>query len=120
MHLISQSGNTQDNNVKEAMANMMKCLKKTIAKDMSERGLSVVEGKEHMLFKYYQKLCQLLIEEGSPDSVFALCFLTKQWNLIFRFEATESISVSQMIWENDHLKTHFPKHKSDQIGLYNE
>ena len=68
----------------------------------------------------YQKICQLLIEEGSPDSVFALRFLTIQWNLISRSEATESISFSQMVWENDHSKTHFSKHKSDQIGLNNE
>ena len=53
------------------MAKMMKGLKKTIANEISERGLGVVEGKEHMSFKCYQKICQLLIEEGSPDLVFA-------------------------------------------------
>ena len=53
------------------MANMMKGLKKTIAKEMSERGLRIVEGKEYMSFKWYQKTCQLLIKDGSPDSVFA-------------------------------------------------
>ena len=107
MHIISQLGNTQDDNEKEAMANMMKGLKKTIAKEMSERGLRVVEGKEHMPFKCYQKTCQLLIEEDSPDSVFALCFLTMQWNLISYSEATESISFSQMKRENDHVKIYF-------------
>ena len=87
---------------------------------MSERGLHDVEGKEHMSFKCNQKICQLLIEEGSPHSVFSLYFFTMQWNLISHSEATESISLSQMIWENDHLKIYFPKHKSDQIGLNKE
>ena len=90
---------------------MMKGLKKTIAKAMSERGLLVVEGKEHMSFEYYQKICQLLIEEGSPDSVFASYFLTIQWNLTSCSEATEVISFGQMIWGNDHLKMYFLKHK---------
>ena len=35
-------------------------------------------------------------------------------------EATESISIAQMMWENDQLKICFPKHKSDQIGLNKE
>ena len=119
-HLITQSGNQQDNKDKEEMAKMMKGLRKTIAKEMSEKGLRVIEGKEHMSFKCYQQTCQLFIEDGSPDSVFALCFLTMQWNLISRSEATESIFFSQMIWSNDHLKIYFPKHKSDQIGLNKE
>ena len=55
MQLISQSGNTQDDNKKDAMENMMKGLKKTIAKEISERQLLVIEGKEHMSFKYYQR-----------------------------------------------------------------
>ena len=44
MLLMSQLGNTQDDNKKVGMVNMMKYLKKTIAKEMSERGLSV-EGE---------------------------------------------------------------------------
>ena len=97
MYFILQSGNTQDDNKKDSMANMMKGLQKTIVKDMSERELCVVEGKEHMLFKYYQKACRLLIKEGSPDSVFASCFLTMQWNPLSCSEATESTLFSQMI-----------------------
>ena len=60
------------------------------------------------------------MEEGSPYLVFTLCFLTMQWNLISRSDATESISFSQMIWENDHLKAYFLKHKLDQIVLNKE
>ena len=87
---------------------------------MAEKGLSVIEGKAHLSFKCYQKTCDLLIEDGSPDAVFALCFLTMLWNLISCSEATESISFSQLIWENDHLKIYISKYKSDQIGLNKE
>ena len=68
----TQPGNTQDDNKKEAMANMTKGFK---AKEISERGLRIVEGKDHMSLKCYQIKCQLLIEEGSPDSVFVLWFV---------------------------------------------
>ena len=53
-------------------------LKKTIANEMSENGLCVIEGKEHISFKCYQQTYQLFIEDGSSDSVFALCFLIMQ------------------------------------------
>ena len=83
---------------------------------MSERGLHIVEGEEHVSFKYSQKACQLLIEKGSPNSVFTLYFLTLRWNLISHSGANESIS----LWENDHLKICIPKQKFDQIGLNKE
>ena len=77
---------------------------KKIAKEISERGLCFIEGKEHISFKCYQKTCQLLMKEGPP----VLCFL--YCDFLF----------SQMIRENDHLKIYFPKHKLDQIGLNKE
>ena len=49
-----------------------------------------------------------------------IIFLTIQWDLISSSEATESILFSQMIWDNDHLKIYFPKHKSDSIVLNKE
>ena len=75
----------------------MKDLRQTIAKEMSENGNCVIEGKEDLCFKCYQKICKLLIEDGSPDSVVALCLLTMQWNLISRSEATENIFFKQVI-----------------------
>ena len=117
MHLISQSGNKLNDNEILAISKMMKGFKKNIVKEISEKNLCVVEGREHMIFKCYQKTFLLLIEDGSPDSIFALCFSTMQWNLKSHSEAKESISFGQLKWENDHVKVYFSKHKSDQIGL---
>ena len=50
---------------------MMKGLRKTIAKPMSENGERIIEGKEHLSFKCYQPTCKLLIKDGSTDSAFA-------------------------------------------------
>ena len=66
VHLIAQSGQIQDKSDKKAISKMIK-------------GLSshcVIEGKEHMSFRCYQQACKLLVEDDSPDSVFALCVLT--------------------------------------------
>ena len=70
-----------------------------------------------MTFQCYEKICELFIEDGTPESAFALCFMTLQWNLICRSETTEMIAFNQFSWQNDHLKLFFPKHKADQIGL---
>ena len=117
MHLILTSGNSISEERKSGLSQLMKGLQKTIVMQMSDKGLSVTEGKEHMTFRCYTLICQICIDDGSPESIFALCFLTMQWNLICRSEATENISFNQIVWENDHMKVYFPKHKSDQIGL---
>ena len=50
-HLITQSGNQQDNKDKEKMAKMMKGLKKTIAKEMSEKGSTCNRRKRTYVFQ---------------------------------------------------------------------
>ena len=46
---------------------MMKGLKKTLLKKWLKKRLRVIEGKEHMTFKCYQKNCYLFIEDRSHD-----------------------------------------------------
>ena len=91
----------------------MKRLCKSVVKEIRDKGLRKIEGKEHMTFVCYKKTCQLLIDDGQPDSIFALCFLTMQQNLICCSETPENIAFNQISWENDHMKVIFPKHKSD-------
>ena len=117
MHLILSSGNQISEKRRSDLKQIMKGLCKSVVKEIREKGLSTTEGKEHMTFVCYKKICQLFIDDGQPESMFALCFLTMQWNLTCRSETTENIAFNQMSWENDHMKIFFPKHKSDQIGL---
>ena len=109
IHLTAQSGQIQNESDEIAMSKIMKSLRKTIAKTMSENGESVIEGKEHMSFKCYQQTCKHLIKDGSPGSAFALCFHycngisfldQKQWKTYAK-------------WDYDNLKIYFPGHKSD-------
>ena len=99
---------------------LLKGLRKMITKQKKELGMSAVDGKENMTFDCFKLTCRLLIEDGSPESIFVLTYLTLQWNLISRSEATESIAFSQMRWDADHLKIYFPRHKSDPVGLTKE
>ena len=57
-----------------------------------------------------------MLKESTQESIFALAWLTTQWNLISRSEATETICFSQLFWSADNLKVYFAKHKSDQFG----
>lgn len=92
-------------------------LRKSIANEKKSKGLKVGEWKEAVTFAIYKLTCELLIQEGTAESYFVLCWLTMQWNLMSRSEATESISFSQMRWENNTLKVFFPRHKGDAVGL---
>ena len=58
---------------------------------MQENNQSVIKGKEHMSFKYYQQTCELLIEDGSPDLVFVLCFFNNAMESYFKIRSNGHI-----------------------------
>jgi len=78
MHLFSVSGIVFDMKSKIKLSDMMVGLKKSIANENSKKKLRTMEGKEHIAFEVYKLTCQLLVEDGSPESIFCLCFLTLQ------------------------------------------
>ena len=92
-------------------------LRKTIKREETKLGKKQSSGKDVMTFKCYKFLCSKLLATGLPEDIFALCFLTLQWNLMSRSESTEALTLNNMRWEEDHMKVYFPKHKSDQHGL---
>ena len=85
-HLMEESGNPLHPDVIKEFNLVMGSLKKTISAYNQKHGISCVEGKEHMSFECYKLTCQLLVEDGSAESIAALTFLTLQWNLIARSE----------------------------------
>ena len=116
MHMLNFSSDFWDFKEREKLSQLMTSLKKTIMQEKKELGLRTTEGKEAMSFATYELACELLIEEGSAESIFTLLWLTLQWNLIARSEAVEMISFNQMKWDSDHLKIYIAKHKSDPLG----
>ena len=103
------------NEDKEKLSEYMTSLRKSIASEKREKGIKVKEGKEPMGFKCYKLTCELLIADGSSEALFTLYWLTLQWNLMSRSEATEAISFEQLRYDNDTLKVYFPRMKNDQI-----
>ena len=60
-----------------------------------------------MSFEAFKLMCELMIKESTMECVFAVSWLTTQWNLISQSEATETISFSQIYWGGDHVKIFF-------------
>ena len=120
MHLLSFSSEIWSFKEKQNLASLMQSLKKTIVKEKQELGLRTTEGKDAMSFETYRLTCDLCMKEGTKESMFLLCWLTLQWNLISRSEATEQIAFDQLKWCGDHMKIFFAKHKSDQKGENND
>lgn len=100
----------------DELKKMMTGLRKSIIQQKKDLGLSVSEGKDSLSFEGYRLTCELMLKESTQESIFALAWLTTQWNLISRSEATETICFSQLFWSADNLKVYFAKHKSDQFG----
>ena len=74
MHLISESNNEINRQCRQDISDCLISLKKTIAKENASKGLRVVEGKEQMSFQCYELTCKVFISDGTPESLFALCF----------------------------------------------
>ena len=55
VHLISPSGNKLDAKETLAISKMMKGLKKSIANEISEKSLQIIDGNDHISFKFYKK-----------------------------------------------------------------
>ena len=50
------------------------------------------------------------MKSGLPEDVFCLCFLTLQWDLISSSKFTETISLTNLWWEDDHIKVKIYRH----------
>ena len=116
MWMVTNSKSVMSVLEKQELSNLMVSLKKTIQKERRDLSLKTTEGKDIMNWKTYQYLCEVLTDEGTKEAIFVLCWLTLQWNLMSRSEATEAICFRQLKWEADHLKIYFPRHKSDPKG----
>ena len=96
MHLFSFSEDIWSFKEKQNLSSLVQSLKKTIVKEKQDLGLRTTEGKDMMSFETYRLTCDLCMKEGTTESMFLLCWLTLQWNLISRSGATEQIAFDQL------------------------
>jgi hypothetical protein len=82
-----------------------------------ENGESLEEGKEAMSFHCYKLLCRKFFEGGKDEYMFALLFLTLEWNLIARSDNIVNLAVGDLEWCDDCLIIFLKKSKTDQEGV---
>ena len=73
-----------------------------------------------MSFSCYTLTGELLLDKGTSETIFLLCWITLQWNLISRSKATEKVCFQQIRYKNDTLKVYFSRIKNYQIRLNND
>lgn len=98
------------------MSNFMRGAKCMLADARQQGKGKVGEGKRPMQFALYDFLGKYLIGKNAIDSIFAHLFMTLSWNLVCRSKNTETIRISHIIWQEDHLAIVFAKQKNDQEG----
>ena len=100
----------------EKMCTLMKGFKRTIVQEKVQSGETLEEGKEVMSFACYKLLCKKFFEGKKDEYLFALIFLTLEWNLIARSDNIVNLALSDFEWSDDSLIVYLKKSKTDQEG----
>jgi hypothetical protein len=76
------------------------------------------QGKEPMSVELYKAISGWLLDYGTPDGVFAHCYLVLTWNLACRANNTANIRFSDIVWSTsfDSFGISFAHTKTDQLG----
>ena len=101
---------------RDKMSTLMKGFKRTIVQQKVQSGESLEEGKEAMSFACYKLLCSKFFEGKKDEYLFALVFLTLEWNLIARSDNIVNLGLSDFEWSDDSLVVYLKKSKTDQEG----
>ena len=100
------------------MKGFFKALNKTVAKRNHDSGETLLEGKAHIEFSLYRRLCLDFLANGasSSDAIFSHAFLVRTWNLMCRVHNTVTIRVGHFNWDEDAETVQFGHMKNDQEG----
>ncbi len=91
-----------------------------VQKDEVKHGNSLSQGKKTMMFEAYMHVCNLLVKERDDNYVFAQLYLTLEWNLMSCSENVNNCHAKNIIWLDDALGFHFPKSKTNQLGMWGD
>jgi hypothetical protein len=115
-HLFRMCRQTLSTEFDDEWAELIKGLKRDIAKQTQDGHGKMTSGKDPLDFALYQYLSKYLLGKGSNEAIFAHCFLTMTWNLICRAGSTVSICLNHLKWKNDSMLVYFSHMKNDQLG----
>ena len=115
-HLLRIAGEKPHESLNR-MRQFMGGMKRTVAKDIQDEGMSCEPGKSPMSFPVYKRLCLILSRSKHPECIFARCWLTLEWNLISRAESCARTHMNHIEWRDDCLILFLPITKTNQEGV---
>jgi len=76
------------------------------------------DGKAPMSIELYKSICGWLLDLGTTDSLFALCFLTNTWNLSCWSQNTSLLKLKHITWSTcfNTFQIFFQHSKTDPLG----
>ena len=116
IYLYTMSDLSPPPSFRDKMSTLMKGFKRSIVQQKVDSGEATEEGKEVMSFACYKLLCKKFFEGKKDEYLFALVFLTLEWNLIARADNIVNLALSDFEWSDDSLVVYLKKSKTDQEG----
>ena len=116
VYLFNASGHKMEGSLSKELNTFMRGLKKIIAKEKAQSGVSLEEGKKPMSFAVYKLMCQKLFESDEDDALVAHTFLVLEWNLMASAHMVGDMDVSHVEWCQDCLLFFFGRSKRNQAG----
>ena len=95
---------------------MMRGLKRKLAIEKQNGRGRIQTGKSPITYSMYKRINNLLLKDGSLDSIFIRAFLCITWNLMCRSQNTVSVHLHHLEWRDDALAIYFAHMKNDQTG----
>ena len=114
VYLHKEAGVEVDRDLRQRLCDFMSGMRRKVASQRKENGVSIMEGKRKMSFQVYEKICELFLK--SEGNEFAHCFLVLEWNLMARSQNVVDSHVENVYFDNDCLVFQFGKTKCDQTG----
>ena len=114
VYLHKESGTEMCSELRQRLCDFMSGMRRKVASQRKENGVSIMEGKRKMSFQVYEKLCECLLKRKNDE--FAHCFLVLEWNLMARSQNVVDSHVENVYFDNDCLVFQFGKTKCDQTG----
>ena len=94
----------------------MSGMKRVIASNKKQYGISLDEVKKAMSFDVCKTLCDVINPGECEDFLFVHSFLTMEWNLMTRSNNSVNVHIKHIQWRSDCLIFYFGTSKGNQTG----
>ena len=100
--------------LKKKVAQFMAEMKRNVAKEIQERGVTCEEVGSPIGFPVFKRLCQLMAASGSAEHVYTRCWLNLKLGLIARSDNFINSHINHLGWRDDSMIIFFHKSKTNQ------